>query len=68
MCVGEHSSYPKVTKFELFVLSHEDILCLEISVDYLPIMDMLYCEAKLAKPVKDLGFAKILAISMLDYV
>ena len=52
--VLENTSYAKITDFDLAALRHKDILCLEITVKDFSVMDVLYSECHLDKPVKNL--------------
>ena len=44
----------KISNFDLATLCHEDILSLQISVEDLPIVDVLDSQGHLDKPVQDL--------------
>ena len=52
--VLEHTGNPKISNFYLSVLGHEDVLCFKVSVQDFTIMNVLYCECHLHKPVKNL--------------
>lgn len=50
----QYSSNSKVANLDLIVLSHEDVLSLEISVQNFPVMNVLDGKSHLHKPVKQL--------------
>ena len=47
----------KISNFDLTTLCHEDILSLQISVEDLPIVDVLDSQGHLDEPVQDLVFS-----------
>ena len=47
----------KISNFDLTTLCHEDILSLQISVEDLPIVDVLDSQGHLDEPVEDLVFS-----------
>jgi hypothetical protein len=50
----EDSSNAEVSDLDLVGLSHEDVLRLQVTMQYLPIMDVLNRKAHLHEPVKNL--------------
>ena len=50
----EHARNTEITDFNLAWLRHEDVLSFQISVQDLPIMDMLDGKGHLDEPVQDL--------------
>ena len=60
----EYSSYAEISYFYRSVLIHENILCLQVSMQDLPIVDVFYCQSHLHEPVQNL----ILAIADFTYL
>ena len=50
----QNSCNSEISNFDLAALCHEDILSLQISVEDLPIVDVLDSQSHLYKPVQDL--------------
>lgn len=61
--VLEHSGDAEVADFDLSVLVHEDVLRLEVSVEDLAVVDVLYGQRHLHEPVHDL----VLRVAHLPY-
>lgn len=59
----EHSCDTEVTNFYGPILVHKDVLCFQVSVQDLPIVDVLDGESHLHEPVEDL----VLAIANFTY-
>ena len=54
--VLQHPSDAEITDLDAPVGRHEDVLRLQVSVQNLPVVDVLDCERHLNEPVQDLVF------------
>ena len=52
----EHASDAEISDFDLATLCHENILCLQVTMENLPVVNVLYGEGHLHEPVEDLVF------------
>lgn len=59
----ENSGNTEVAHFHLALLSHKDILGFDVSVQDLPVVDMLDRQADLCKPIKNLVLAPVFDFS-----
>jgi hypothetical protein len=53
----EDSSDTEISNLDLVSLSHEDVLGLQVTMQNLPIVNVLYSKAHLDEPVEDLIFS-----------
>ena len=64
--VLQYPSDAKVTKFDKPLFRQEHILALDISMQDLPVVDMLHAKTNLGKPVKNLRLRKVPSLLLLD--
>lgn len=67
-CGREDLCDSKITDLDNTLFSQEDILGLEVSVNDLPVVNVLHAQANLSKPVEHLRFGEVLAPLCFNFV